>query len=104
MISSGGVNIYPAEIEAVLVQHPAISDAALVGVSDEKWGEVGIAFVVARVGLGVAEVIEFLASRLARYKLPKDVVFLPELPRTAYGKVLKGELRERWMKERAGAQ
>jgi fatty-acyl-CoA synthase len=96
MIISGGVNIYPAEIEAVLVQHPAVADAALVGVTDEKWGEVGVAFVVAREQVNAADVIEFLASRLARYKLPKEVVFLPELPRTAYGKVVKGELRERW--------
>ena len=100
MIISGGVNIYPAEIEAVLVQHPAIADAALVGVADEKWGEVGVAFVVSRAELSAEELSEFLASRLARYKLPKEFVFVPELPRTPYGKVVKGQLREQWMKAR----
>ena len=96
MIISGGVNIYPAEIEALLVQHPAVADAAVVGVSDEKWGEVGIAFIVARDEVSPAEIMEFLASRLARYKLPREVLFLPELPRTPYGKVVKGDLRQRW--------
>ena len=97
MIISGGVNIYPAEIEAVLVQHPGVADAALVGVADEKWGEVGVAFVVARESVSEEELGEFLSSKLARYKLPKQFVFLPELPRTPYGKVVKGELRERYL-------
>jgi len=102
MIISGGVNIYPAEIEAVLVQHPAVADAALVGITDDKWGEVGIAFVVARPETAVTAsgLSEFLSARLARYKLPKEIVFLSELPRTPYGKVVKGELRERWQKAR----
>ncbi len=107
MIISGGVNVYPAEIEAALVQHPAVAEAAVVGMPDEKWGEVGIAFVVVRPGetLTAENVLRFLESRLARFKLPKEVVFLPELPRTAYGKVLKGELRERWQRSRsAGAR
>lgn len=67
---------------------------------DDKWGEAGIAFVVARpkTPLNAGDLLEFLSARLARYKLPKEIMFLPELPRTPYGKVVKGELRERWQK------
>ena len=106
MIISGGVNIYPAEIEAVLVQHPAVEDAAVVGVEDEQWGEVGIAFVVPRGAetgetptLDTETLIAFLGERLARYKVPRTYRFLPELPRTAYGKVVKGELRDAFLRE-----
>ncbi len=101
MIISGGVNIYPAEIEAVLLQHPGVRDAAVVGVEDPTWGEVGIAFVVALSpdSAATASLLEFVGARLARYKLPKEVVHLPELPRTAYGKVLKGELKARYLAE-----
>ncbi len=96
MIISGGVNIYPAEIEAIVVQHPAVADAAVVGVPDEKWGEVGVAFVVVRGQIQSGDLNEFLSQRLARYKLPKEIVFVPEFPRTPYGKVVKGKLREQW--------
>jgi fatty-acyl-CoA synthase len=94
MFISGGVNVYPAEVEAVLLQHPGVRDAAVVGVADPTWGEVGVAFVVElAAGSAAAEsVLAFLGERLARFKLPKQVVHLPELPRTAYGKVVKGEL------------
>jgi len=98
MFISGGVNIYPAEIEATILQHPGIRDAAVIGVDDPSWGEVGVAYVV-ELETGSADpasVLTFLAERLARYKLPKAVIPLAELPRTAYGKVVKGELRERW--------
>lgn len=92
MFISGGVNVYPAEIEAELVSHPMVSDAAVVPVSDETWGEVGVAFVV---GTASAEELEqFLSTRLARYKLPRRYRFLEALPRTPYGKVEKGRLRE----------
>jgi len=75
-----------------------------VGVADEKWGEAGVAFVIAHGEVGAEELLTFLSARLARYKLPKQIVFLPELPRTAYGKVIKRELRERWQRSRgAGA-
>jgi fatty-acyl-CoA synthase len=97
MLISGGVNIYPAEIEGELMLHSAIADAAVVGVPDDTWGEVGAAFVVIRAGMTVTgeELSAFLSTRLARYKLPREYHFLPHLPRTAYGKVVKGELRQR---------
>ncbi len=101
MIISGGVNVYPAEIEAELVRHPAVEDAAVVGVPDEKWGEVGVAFVVPLAGreLAAEELVEHLAGRLARFKIPRAFRFLEELPRTAYGKVVKGDLRELYLAE-----
>jgi len=102
MIISGGVNVFPAEIEAELLQHPGVRDAAVVGVEDPTWGEVGIAFVVP-LEAGSAEpddLLAFLGGRLARFKLPKEIVHRDELPRTAYGKVVKGELRDAWLAER----
>jgi fatty-acyl-CoA synthase len=93
MFISGGVNVYPAEIEAELVSHPAVSDAAVIAIADETWGEVGIAFVVSSASEG--ELAQYLAQRLAKYKLPKRFVFLDALPRTPYGKVVKEELRKR---------
>ncbi len=104
MIISGGVNVYPAEIEAVLLQHPGVRDAAVVGVEDPTWGEAGIAFVVPlAAGSAPAEpLLEFVGERLARFKLPKAVVHLAELPRTAYGKVVKGELKALYLSRLAG--
>ena len=99
MLISGGVNVYPAEIENLLLQHPAIQDAAVVGVADVKWGEIGVAFLVARSEMGEAEVLDFLKAKLARYKLPRAVFFHDVLPRTPYGKVIKPELRQ-WYQER----
>jgi len=100
MIISGGTNIYPAEIEAELLLHPAVADAAVVGVPHETWGEVGVAFVVAGAPVSAEELITFLSARLGRYKLPKDIILMAALPRTAYGKVLKNELRERYLRDR----
>ncbi|MFN7986394.1 MAG: AMP-binding protein [Thermoanaerobaculia bacterium] len=99
MLISGGVNVYPAEVEGELLLHPAVMDAALVGVPDPTWGEVGVAFIVLRPGENATkgELLAFGESRLARYKLPKDVVFVEALPRTAYGKVVKGELRDAYV-------
>ncbi len=104
MLISGGVNVYPAEIEGELLLHPAVQDAAVVGVPDATWGEVGVAFVVVRPGETPtkADLLAFAEARLARYKLPKDVVFVDDLPRTAYGKVVKGELRDRFLASRGG--
>ena len=101
MIISGGVNVYPAEIEGELLQHPAVRDAAVVGVPHPTWGEVGIAFVVPD-GSPVSpeELAAFLGERLAKYKVPKEFVFTESLPRTPYGKVVKGELRQAYL-ERA---
>ncbi|MEM3087450.1 MAG: AMP-binding protein [Halobacteria archaeon] len=98
MVISGGVNIYPAEIEALLRRHPAVADAAVIGVPDEEWGESLKAFVVRRAGakLTAEEAIEFCKQNLASYKKPKSVEFVAELPYGPSGKVLKRELRERY--------
>jgi fatty-acyl-CoA synthase len=97
MVISGGVNIYPREIEDHLHTHPAILEAAVVGVPDAEWGETLRAFVVPRPGAALteAEVIEHCRRDLADYKRPRQVVFLDELPRNPTGKVLKRELRAR---------
>jgi len=104
MLISGGVNVYPAEIEGELLLHPAVPDAAVVGVPDATWGEVGVAFVVIRPGeaLSKADLLAFAEARLARYKLPKEGGFVEDLPRTAYGKVVKGELSDRFLASRDG--
>ena len=96
MFISGGVNIYPAEVESALLEHPDVADAAVVGASHPTWGEVGVAFVVARSSPGPApeELAEFLESRLAHYKIPKRFILVGELPRTAYGKVRRTALAE----------
>lgn len=95
MFISGGVNVYPAEIEAELVQHPSISDAAVIGVEDEKWGEVGAAFVVPAPDqtIEVSAVERWLGERLSRVKLPKEWRIVNALPRTPYGKVEKTRLK-----------
>ncbi len=105
MLISGGVNVYPAEIEGELLQHPAVQDAAVVGVPDERWGERGVAFVVLRPERSVDpdELAAFLGERLARYKIPREFVFRDALPRTPYGKVVKGELRDAWVAGHGGA-
>jgi fatty-acyl-CoA synthase len=100
MIISGGVNVYPAEIEGELLLHPQARDAAVVGVPHPTWGEVGVAFVVPGDPPPTAgDLAAFLEGRLARYKVPRDFVFLDALPRTPYGKVVKGELRDRYLGE-----
>jgi fatty-acyl-CoA synthase len=90
MFISGGVNVYPAEIEAELVAHPSVSDAAVVAVPDETWGEVAVAFVVG--SASVDELTVWLTSRIAKYKVPRRFLFIDALPRTPYGKVVKGDL------------
>jgi fatty-acyl-CoA synthase len=92
MFISGGENVYPAEIEAVLHEHPQVADAAVLGVPDERWGEVGVAFVVAG-GVGEDELREWCRARLARFKVPKSFRFISEIPRNGMGKVQKQELR-----------
>ena len=96
MYISGGENVYPAEVESVLHEHPAVADAAVVGVADERWGESGVAFVVLEAGhdAGEDELLDHCRARLARYKVPRSVRFLSVLPRSGMGKVLKSDLRE----------
>lgn len=96
MIISGGENIYPAEVEDALLEHPDIAECAVFGVPDEKWGEVGRAVVVLKAGREAdgAGLLAHLDGRLARYKIPKTVVFAESLPRSGAGKLLKALLRE----------
>jgi acyl-CoA synthetase (AMP-forming)/AMP-acid ligase II len=103
MYISGGANVYPREIEEVLLTHPAVSQVAVVGVPDARWGEVGIAVIVIRdrQSFGENAVRSFLEGKLARYKWPKRVTFWNELPTSAYGKVAKREIRERLTQELA---
>ena len=102
MFISGGVNVYPAEIEGELLLHPGVKDAAVIGAPHPTWGEVGVAFVVPRPEPPptVEELAAFLATRLAKYKIPKEFVFVDSLPRTPYGKVVKGDLQARYARDR----
>lgn len=96
MILSGGENIYPAEVENVLMRHPGVADGAVIGVPDEVWGEAVKACVVRRAGVALTEreLVDFMRENLAHYKCPKSVDFVTELPRNPSGKVLKRMLRE----------
>lgn len=96
MIISGGENVYAAEVEAVFREHPAVEDAALIGQPDEKWGEVGVMIVTLKPDRSATqeELQEFCRARLARYKVPKEVIFSPGLPYSPYGKVIKAELKK----------
>ena len=96
MIISGGVNVYPAEIEGELLLHPQVRDAAVVGIPHPTWGEVGIAFVVPGAD-PPGDLADFLGAKLAKYKIPREFVFVEALPRTPYGKVVKRELRELYL-------
>ena len=97
MVISGGENVYPAEVESVLYEHPAVSEVAVIGVPDERWGEAVAAIVVLKEGssLTLDELRDFAGRSLARYKLPSRLHFVDALPRNPAGKVLKFELRER---------
>ena len=96
MIVSGAENIYPAEVESVLYAHPDVSDVAVIGVPDEKWGEAVKALVVKKTdsALNAEELIQFYRESIAGYKLPKTVDFVAQLPRNASGKLLKKEIRK----------
>jgi len=102
MIVSGGENVYPAEVENVLMGHPAIADVAVIGVPHDKWGETAKAVVVKAAGADVApqEIIAYAKERLATFKCPTSVDFVGELPRNPSGKVLKKDLREPYWKGR----
>lgn len=95
MYISGGENVFPAEVENLLARHPAVLEAAVVGVADERWGETGHAFVMLRPdaqAVGAAELIQFCRANLAHYKAPRAVTLVEEFPRTAAGKIKKHEL------------
>lgn len=96
MFISGGENVYPVEIERILVNHPAVSEAAVVGISDEKWGEVGRAFVVLKAGTNAVEteLLDFCRAHLAKFKVPRSVVFLETLPKNDAGKINRQALRQ----------
>jgi fatty-acyl-CoA synthase len=98
MFISGGENVYPAEIEKALYQHPAVHMCAVIGLPDPDWGEVGQACVVLKPGAEISEqeLLVFMKNRLAKFKVPKRVVFMDELPISAAGKILKRELREKF--------
>ena len=98
MIISGGENIYPAELENVIIAHPAVNEVAVIGLPDEKWGEIACAIVVGDEGEASEEdIIAHCAAKLSRYKLPKKVIFIEAIPRNPAGKVLKRVLREQFV-------
>jgi acyl-CoA synthetase (AMP-forming)/AMP-acid ligase II len=101
MIITGGENVYGPEVESVLVEHPAVADAAVIGVPDDHWGESVQAIVVATTEIEPGDIIEFCRQHLAGYKCPRTVDFAPELPRNASGKILKNQLREPYWNDRA---
>ena len=97
MIISGGENIYPAEIESVIIGIPGVNEVAVIGLADEKWGEIACAIVVADQGqVSEQQIVEFCGTRLARYKMPKKVIFAEAIPRNPTGKILKRVLRDQY--------
>lgn len=100
LIISGGSNIYPRELEEVIVHHPAVQEVAIIGVPDEFWGEAVKACIVLKPGRSATreDIIEFCIQNMAGYKKPKSIEFLDALPKSNYGKVLKRSLRERYVK------
>lgn len=94
MFISGGENVYPVEVESVLSQHPAVREVAVIGIPDSKWGEVGRAYIatVANQSVTADDILIFCADKLAKFKIPKDVQFLPDLPKGDSGKILKRNL------------
>jgi long-chain acyl-CoA synthetase len=102
MIISGGSNIYPREVEEVLLRHPAVLEAAVVGKPDPEWGEAVVAFVVPREGqsLDAAALDSLCLEQLARFKRPRDYLFETSLPKNNYGKILKRDLRQRFQGRR----
>jgi len=95
MYISGGSNVYPREIEEALLTHPAVSEVAVLGVPDAKWGESGIAVIVAKSGqhADAATLLAHLESCLAKYKWPRRFVFWDSIPKSAYGKIVKKQIK-----------
>ena len=100
VIISGGFNIYPAELEAALGIHPAVEDCTVFGVPDERWGEAPVALVVPAAEVSAEDLITHCTERLARYKRPREIVFVETIPRTPSGKVQKPPLRAAYLKGR----
>jgi len=93
MIISGGENIYPIEVEQIILSHPNVEEAAIIGVKDEKWGEIVTAFIVANsLDVTKEDILKHCKGRLAQYKLPKQIHFIKELPKTDIGKIDKVKL------------
>ncbi len=107
LIISGGVNIYPAEVDAVLLEHPAVADAAVIGVPDDEWGEAVLAVIELRSGVSPSaaladELVEHCRAHLAHFKCPREVEFVTELPRADNGKIYKHRLRTQFREQRVG--
>jgi len=100
MIISGGENIYPQEVEQIIYQHPSVAEVSVFGVPDDKWGEAVCAAVAFKPGQSATEeeLINFCKERLAGYKKPQSIHFLPELPKSGAGKILRKELRKSYSK------
>lgn len=98
MVISGGENIYPAEVENVIMQHPGVAEVAVIGMDSERWGESPFAVVVAKQGevLDPADILKHCDGKLARFKMPKGVAFIESIPRNPTGKALKRLLREQF--------
>jgi fatty-acyl-CoA synthase len=105
MIISGGENVYPAEVENVLYEHPAVAECVVIGVPDERWGEVGRAVVVLHEGSDAQpdDILAFLTGRLAKYKIPRSVVTVDALPHNASGKIRRGDIRHTFGAQYEGA-
>lgn len=105
LIISGGENIYPAEIEGVLQSHNQVADAGVIGVDDKVWGQVPIAFVVKKENdlITSKQLFEFCQQKLAKYKIPKQIIFMDELPRNAAKKIMRHKLREWWKEQQSDA-
>jgi long-chain acyl-CoA synthetase len=108
LIISGGVNIYPAEVDAVLLEHPSVGDAAVIGVPDEEWGEVELAVIELKPEVEpsdalAGELLDYCREKLAHYKCPREVEFVATLPREDNGKIYKRRLRETYRALRSTA-
>ena len=101
-IISGGFNIHPSEVETALASHPAVEDCTVFGVPDERWGEAPVAYVVRSAEVTADALIAHCTDQLARYKRPREVVFVDTIPRTPSGKVQKPPLRTAYLKGISG--
>jgi acyl-CoA synthetase (AMP-forming)/AMP-acid ligase II len=103
VIISGGENIYAAELERILSQHPSIAEVAVIGIPDTRWGEVPLAIVVQKDGCALAsdDILRFARQSVASFKVPRGIEFVSSLPRNASGKILRRELRELYGPQKA---